>query len=296
VSEQAVAEWQSLRLTLAPAVLAELLDGGQAFRWNPLPPEKDSPPQATAWRGIFGHHAVELRGNVGGSLQWRPLTPTTEAELLRYLGESPGLAARQDALPWRSDPKLAAAMQAFPGLRILQQDLEEALIAFICSSTKRIVQIKEMVALLARNFGTPLTSDLHATPTFAQLANAGEGALRECKLGYRAKYLVQTAELLAAKHAWREELSALPYTEARHWLVRLPGVGEKVADCVLLFGGHRLEAFPVDTWIIQAMSRWYGLEGWNPRQIAQFGRAHFGEAAGLGQQYLFAAARRGVLS
>lgn len=79
-----------------------------------------------------------------------------------------------------------------------------------------------------------------------------------------------------------------PYAEAKARLLELPGVGEKVADCVLLFGAGRLESFPVDTWIIKAMERRYGLAGWKPAQIAHFGRVHFGAQAGLAQQYLFA--------
>lgn len=285
-----VGAWRPLPLALASPVLAEILDGGQSFRWNRLAGSPE------IWRGVFGRHGVELATpSEDGTLRWRALTTATnECDLLTYLGETPDLATATDALPWRSDPILARAMQAFPGLRILRQDLDETLMAFICSSTKRIVQIKEIVALLAREFGSEILPGLHAMPAWSQLAAAGEAALRACKLGYRARYLAQTAEILDAQPTWKAELDALPYTEARDWLVRLPGVGEKVADCVSLFGAGRLEAFPVDTWIVQAMSQWYGLEGWNPRQIAHFGRTHFGKAAGLAQQYLFAAARRGV--
>jgi len=85
-----------------------------------------------------------------------------------------------------------------------------------------------------------------------------------------------------------EETETLPYTEAKARLMSLPGVGEKVADCVLLFGAGKLEAFPVNVWILKTMERRYGLVGWKPAQVAQFGRAHFGPLAGLAQQYLFA--------
>ena len=114
----------------------------------------------------------------------------------------------------------------------------------------------------------------------------------------RARYIHQTAQFIAANPGWLEETEALPYTEAKARLVTLPGVGEKVADCVLLFGAGRLEAFPVDVWILKTMAARYGLDGWKPAQVAQFGRAHFGPLAGLAQQYLFAweraEARRGT--
>jgi N-glycosylase/DNA lyase len=123
-----------------------------------------------------------------------------------------------------------------------------------------------------------------------------EAQLRGCLLGFRARYIHETAQHIAEHPGWLEETESLPYNEAKARLMTLPGVGEKVADCVLLFGAGRLEAFPVDVWILKTMERRYGLEGWKPAQVAQFGRAHFGPLAGLAQQYLFAweraAARR----
>ena len=82
--------------------------------------------------------------------------------------------------------------------------------------------------------------------------------------------------------------AALPYAPAKQRLLTLPGVGEKIADCVLLFGLGHPEAFPVDTWMIKAMTRRYGLDGWSPSQVAHFGRVHYGRTAGLAQQLLFA--------
>ena len=111
-------------------------------------------------------------------------------------------------------------------------------------------------------------------------------------LGFRARYIHQTAQFIVAHPGWLEETEQLPYPQAKERLCSLPGVGEKVADCVLLFGAGRMEAFPVDVWIIKSMALRYGLEGWKPAQIAHFGRTHFGPFAGLAQQYLFAWERR----
>ena len=119
-----------------------------------------------------------------------------------------------------------------------------------------------------------------------------EEDLRACLLGFRARYVKQTAQFLAERTDWLEQVEKLPYAEAKERLRELPGVGEKVADCVLLFGAGRFEAFPVDVWIIKAMETRYGLHGWTPQQIAHFGRVHFGPHAGLAQQYLFAWERR----
>lgn len=257
-----------------PTVLAELLDGGQAFRWHR---DADRP---GAWLGRWANHTARL-APAGDSLVWSGVA--TPAAVERYFANDRDWTDLIDRLPWRSDPHLARCLAAFPGLRILRQPFGETLLGFLCSATKQIVQIKQMLALLAARLGED-----DALPTWPRLAAASETELRACQLGFRAGYIKRTAEFLAARPGWLEETETLPYPEAKARLCQLPGVGEKVADCVLLFGAGRLEAFPVDTWILKVMSRHYGLAGWTPAQVAHFGRTHFGPAAGLAQQYLFA--------
>ncbi len=278
--------------SLTPAVLAELLDGGQAFRWQRLPDH--------VFEGGWGEHHVRLRLDATGALEFTVLDATasparvaaTAAELRRYLAGPP---SDVDALPWRSDPHLAACIAAFPGLTILRQPFGETLLGFLCSATKQIVQIKQMMALLATRHGRPAgagggdgPASWKRLPTWDELAKVSEEQLRACALGFRARHVAAIARHLAENPGWLEATEHAPYAEARERLMTLPGVGEKVADCVLLFGAGRLEAFPVDTWIIKAMARRYGLDAWKPAQIAHFGRQHFGAQAGLAQQYLFA--------
>ena len=267
---------------LTSATLAELVDGGQAFRWQRQPDG--------TWRGLWSDHQVLLRLATNGVLEWAaPVTHAVRSgpALTAYLfGHD--TAAAIDALPWRSDPHLARCLAAFPGLTILRQPFGETLLGFLCSATKQIVQIKQMIALLAERHGAPITPGINRLPSWTELAAIPETELRACLLGFRARYIHQTAQFIAANPGWLEETEAAPYAEAKTRLMSLPGVGEKVADCVLLFGAGKLEAFPVDTWIIKAMARRYGLDGWTPAQIAHFGRTHFGTHAGLAQQYLFA--------
>lgn len=281
---------------LDPATLAELVDGGQAFRWRREPDG--------GWLGVWSHHIARLRLNpTSGDLEWSApsgLAPRVARALPDYLFAHDTPAAT-DALPWRSDSHLARCINAFPGLAILRQPFGETLLGFLCSATKQIVQIKQMVALLAARHGAPIlapngetsvfpgdSEPVRRLPTWNELASVSEEQLRECLLGFRARYIHQTARFLAKHPGWLDETERLPYAEAKARLRTLPGVGEKVADCVLLFGAGRLEAFPVDTWIIKAMARRYALEGWTPAQVAHFGRVHFGAHAGLAQQYLFA--------
>ncbi len=310
--------WQPLPEAgpLTAPVLAEILDGGQSFRWHrldpasavgrglPTPPSSAGTPRpqiSNTWLGLFADHIVRLTLDPTNTLLWSapaPFASRTAPALARYFDVSRNPRALADILPHRSDPHLAACIAAFPDLRILRQPFGETLLGFLCSATKQIPQIKQMLALLAQHHGTPLLPSLdsqpstlnftHRLPTWPQLAHIPERDLRACLLGFRARYISETAQFLAAHPGWLDETESLPYAAAKERLCSLPGVGEKVADCVLLFGAGKLEAFPVDTWIIKSMARRYGLDRWKPAQIAHFGRVHFGPLAGLAQQYLFA--------
>jgi N-glycosylase/DNA lyase len=293
VTEAGWSEWRPLAgvAPLPKHALGEILDGGQAFRW--------SPQAGNIWLGLWGKTVLRLRLSADGVPAWSAPTaqaPDTAPALATYFDTGRALDSLTDSLPWRSDAHLARCLEAFPGLRILRQPLGETLLGFLCSATKQIVQIKQMVALLAERHGAEISPGFFRLPTWDEIARLTEVELRACLLGFRARYIHQTAQFLAAHPGWLETTEALPYAEAKARLCTLPGVGEKVADCVLLFGAGRLEAFPVDVWIIKTMARRYGLDGWKPAQIAQFGRAHFGPLAGLAQQYLFACERRAAKS
>jgi N-glycosylase/DNA lyase len=279
----------------SPAVLTEVLDGGQSFRWRQV---------GDTWTGQWLDQVVQIRPE-GASLCWHG---ADETALRHYLALGTDWAALTDSLPWRSDAHLARCIAAFPDLRILRQPFGETLLGFLCSATKQIVQIKQMVALLAERHGSVICRagspnpalaafgdaalQLKRLPTWEQLAAIPEKDLRACLLGFRARYIHQTAKFIARYPGWLEETEFLPYAAAKVRLMELPGVGEKVADCVLLFGAGRLEAFPVDTWVLKSLARRYGLDGWKPAQVAHFGRTHFGPLAGLAQQYLFSWERR----
>ncbi len=279
-------DWRVLRLAqpVSAETLGEILDGGQSFRWRR---------SEHGWVGIFGRHVAEISALAGG-VRWRQpaAQPDAAAALARYLDAEGAQAALTDALPWRSDAFLAAALRACPGLRILRQEPDEALLAFLCSSNKQVAQIRVMVAELATRLGEPVHAGHHALPAWARLARATDAELRACRLGYRAAFIRDTARRLASRPSWADELGSLPTPDLEARLAELPGVGPKVAACVALFGFGRLGAFPVDTWIGRALTEGYGLVGWNRHQLARFGAAHYGAAAGLAQQFLFAAARR----
>ncbi|MBL63946.1 MAG: DNA-binding protein [Opitutae bacterium] len=278
--------WRSLgaNTSFSDRSLAETLDGGQAFRWRLN--------ESGSWTGIWGQNLVEVCLQ-GERLEWRrpKQVSVNREEVLRYFAFDPPYEEIIDELPWRSDRFLANAMERFHGLRILRQPLGEALFAFLLSTVKSIPQIKELCELTAKKYGEEIVPGIYALPTWERLARVSEKELRALKLGYRAKYVTQTARMLAEEPDFFSEVEEATYEQARGKLMKLPGVGGKVADCALLFGAGKREAFPVDTWIAKVMASGYGLKDWRLEQVAAFGRAHFGRFAGLAQQFLFSAVR-----
>ncbi len=281
--------WKQLPLTTAftEQTLAETLNGGQAFRWNFLPAEN-------CWQGIFGQNVARIRfSDKHQILVSTPANaPATPTALAIYLRANYDWDAAVDSLPWRSDSHLDKALRAYPGLRILKQPFPEAVLCFLCSATKQIPQIKIMCERMAETLGNELLPGIHALPTWEQLANATEAQLRSLGLGFRAKNIKRSADLLASQPDLLEQIENAPYPEAKAKLLTLPGVGEKIADCALLFGAAKLEAFPVDTWIIKVLEKRYALAGWTPPQLSQFGRVHYGPLAGFAQQFIFSYERQ----
>jgi len=280
--------WETLEVAspFQAETLAETLVGGQAFRWFHGPGEAD-------WTGIWGRHAASLRLTPVGNLEASLLTEATSPGDVRdYLGLD-RLGRLEAALPCRSDPVLATLEKRWRGLSLLRQPPGETLLAFICSANKQILQIRAMLQQLSDRFGEPLAdTPFRSLPSWERLSEAGEADLRDCGLGYRAAHIAGTAAFLKERPGFLDAVAALPTGQAREALLKLPGVGPKVADCVLLFGFGRTEVFPVDTWIARILgTRYPDLAGWNRRQLATFARIHFGEAAGLAQQWFFSEAR-----
>ena len=279
--------WQTLviKTPISNPLLQETLIGGQAFRWSYN--EIDQ-----CWQGIWSKNFAQLRLKREGSIECRfPEGSEVQAteSLRQYLLIDTDWTDLTDQLPWRSDKALANAINTFRGLRLLNQPFAETLLCFLCSATKQIPQIKIMCENMAREIGSEIIpGGTHALPTWEQLSQTSESVLRSLGLGFRAKNIKQTADLIAGSNGILEEIEALPYEEAKTELIKFPGVGSKIADCALLFGAQKYQAFPVDTWILKVLKNRYGLEGWNKDQLERFGRVHLGPLAGYAQQYLFA--------
>jgi N-glycosylase/DNA lyase len=181
------------------------------------------------------------------------------------------------------------------GLRIIRQPKWECLATFICSSMKQVAHIRQISLALRRRFGDKRKVSDHVVYTFPpaqRIARATENDLRECALGYRAKNLLATARFVSSGECDLESWSALSDPDLREKLCSLPGVGAKIANCVMLFAYERLRAFPIDVWIERVLKQQYfpRKKITEPR-LREFSETYFGEHGGYAQQYLFHHAR-----
>ncbi len=247
------------RINVADFQLAATLECGQAFRWRR---------EADGWYvGVVAGQRMRVR-QVGDVL---------EGDVdCHYFALDRSL--RKIVATFPPEPSLQAAVRRHWGLRVLRQEPWETLASFIASSSKQITQIRHIVELLAQRFGEPLWNGACCFPSASTIARTTETALRACKLGFRAPYLLAAARAVDSGRLDLDGLRRMELARAREELLKLDGVGEKIANCVLLFSCGHDAAFPVDVWMKRALHRMKR-------------RVDFGPYAGWAQQYLFHAER-----
>ncbi len=269
--------------TTQPLDLPSTLASGQCFRWRPGP--------AGAWVGVLGCNIVRLRMTPQGlAIESAPTLPADLAErIAAYLRLDDDLPAIQTRLS--ADSHVAMGIGHYPGLRLLRQDPWEALAGFILSSTSNIPRISRTMEAIAARYGSPVSLDgitRHTFPPREALAEAGELRLRELGCGFRAPYLAGAAMAVATGSLPLWKLRGASYAEALTALTSLHGVGDKVADCVMLFSLDRMEAFPADRWVRRAVAEWYGLgRNLNYQGVREWAWERFGADAGYANQLLF---------
>jgi len=272
--------------------LAMTLNSGQVFHWQKVD---------DGFVGAIGDLPVyvEQRGNVltvqNGEAARSPRR-SLPGIVARYFALDHPLAEICDSFP--KDPVMNAARKFCHGLRIIRQPKWECLATFICSSMKQVAHIRQISLALRKRFGERRRIGDQLVYAFAspqRLAQASEKELLECKLGYRAKNLRATARLVSCGQADLEAWSVLSDAELRKQLCALPGVGPKIANCVMLFAYERLRAFPIDVWIERVLRQHYfsRRRKMNAQRLRQFSETYFGEHGGYAQQYLFHQARSG---
>ncbi|ELY81192.1 DNA-3-methyladenine glycosylase [Natrinema pallidum] len=277
--------------------LYRTLESGQSYLWRRGDGEMytDTPAPGAWYATVVDGEVIRVRTR-DGRLEWES-TADAEPTVRRLLRLEDDLEAIAAAGP--DDPLLREAYEAHPGMRLVRDPPFGCLISFICSAQMRVGRIHTMVTALAREYGSPITFDgatYHAFPTPDQLATATEAELRDLGLGYRAPYVVRTAEMVAGGKAHPADARDLEYEAAREFLTQFVGVGDKVADCVLLFSLGFDEAVPLDTWIKSAVEEYY--PECDRGSYAETSRALRdrlgGEYAGYAQTYVFHHLRTGT--
>ena len=262
--------------------LSATLTSGQAFRWQFV---------HQSWVGVINRRWVRLQARESLLIAETAQPVSDWSWLVEYLQLNLDLDQVLRSFP--VDEPMQAAVAACRGLHLLRQDPWECLASFILSSTKQIVQIQQIIRALCNCYGEPVPvppgyPPARAFPSPALLAATNEAGLRACKMGFRAPYLLAAARRIALGELDLSRLHHLPFETARAELMALPGVGRKIADCVLLFAYGFQSAFPVDVWVMKALRQLYfPRRRANLQRLQRFAATHFGPNAGYAQQYLF---------
>jgi N-glycosylase/DNA lyase len=252
--------------------LAHTLDSGQFFRYS----------LHEGWYYLVSRDKVFRVRQEGDRLEFDGCS----ARFVRhFFGLDVNYRAIAHAL--RHDDVIAFAMKKYPGLRLINQDPWECTVGFLCSQFSNIKKIKGNMECIAQKFGKQVVFKGRTFSTFPAPGDVDSLAtLKKCAVGFRAKYIHGTNARVS--DAWFAKLRRLPYAQAKEKLMELPGIGVKVADCILLFSLGFTEAFPVDVWMERAVKETY-LKGRKLKlsEMGAWGRKRWGKLAGYAQQYLY---------
>lgn len=252
-------------------------------------------------------HWVENEGRFGAVVKGVPVwiwqedgvtyaTEGTDVEIIReYLDLDRDYSSLAEE--YAAYEMAANAVRMYPGLRVLNQPTWETLISFIISANNNVGRIRSLVLKVMTAYGEKYETEygeLYAFPGPEKLAKVPVEELRAMGMGYRDNYISQTSRAVAEGFPL-EEMRRMDYESAHKQLTSLMGVGDKVADCIQLFGCGHSEAFPVDVWIARMVKVVFGMEGDNRKKLGRDARALLGKNAGLLQQFLFHASRTGAI-
>lgn len=271
------------------------LSCAQTFRWQ----KRDN-----WWTGVIHGTVVKTKQTENG-LEFVTSSNKVDSDFLKsYFRLDDDLPKVYSEIA--KDNHMVQAIEHFRGLRLVRQEPWECLISFICATYKNVPAIKQMISNISSKFGEPIEFEdetYYTFPSHHALAEADAQQLRRCKLGFRAERISQTSKLINSGKCDLESLRTRPYEHAKRELMTLPGVGHKVADCVLLFSLDKLESFPIDVWMKRIIVKYYDahFEGkfldrvkfknsLTPHEyqiIYDFARRHFGNYVGYAQEYLY---------
>ncbi len=249
---------------------------GQAFRW-----EKD--PDGVFY-GVVDNYAVKAYWHDSNTIYMESSNPDL-VYWSHYLNFSCDYNEAEIALS--KDPLMASAIEKGRGIRILRQDLWETIVSFIISANNNIPRIRKIINSLCENFGEEIHFDgkvFYGFPKAERLANLEIQDLACIRAGFRDKYILDAAKKVASGEINLEEIPKMGNAKAKAELMKIKGVGTKVADCILLYSLGRHNVFPLDVWTKRIMTKLYGVE---EKDLPAFIEKQFGNNAGIAQQYLY---------
>lgn len=270
------------------------VNSGQMFLWEKY---------QNIWYGVYGNHILKFSICEDNSLFFDSFPKLNHWEKIVF--------RLDDDIDYISslfvyDPTVSQLFRTYSGLRLMRQDPYQCMISFACSSNTNITMIKQMLRNLCRKFGKKTQVDKKTFFTFPpvrNLYNASINDLCSCGTGYRAKTIKSIVENIVSGSLRINELYHCNYDEAKKKLLSIYGIGNKIADCILLFSLEKIEAFPIDVWISRSLYSYYSklLNGQNLRLnlkstkltanqydvVSKIMRQYFGKYAGYAQQYLY---------
>ena len=278
--------------------LDDIFDCGQCFRWYK---EKDGSYSGIV-EGSFANiaytpYASENCGAVGiWSSLFADSPSAREAFWRNYLDLDRDYGAIKRLL-MTEDSVMAKAIKMSPGIRILNQNKWETLISFIISQNNNIPRIKSSIEALCIAQGDQIGNlkgrPIYAFPTLSKMARLKEAEYASCKLGYRTKFLIEVSRQVGYDNgAFLASAEKLSTERLQEYLLKLSGVGPKVANCVMLFSMKKSEVFLIDVWVRRVMSRFYGMGEENISAMKDYAERNFLEYGGIAQQYLFTYIRK----
>ncbi|MCW3998146.1 MAG: hypothetical protein NWF10_06215 [Candidatus Bathyarchaeota archaeon] len=280
-----------MRLFQTPFNLDLTLCCGQVFKWE----KKED-----WWYGIIGNNPIKIR-QINKDLEFENVSTNL---IKSYFGLNDNLHEIKRKIS--KDNFIENTLTRFWGLRIIKQDPWECLISYICATYKSIAAIRKMLFELSEKFGEKKILNDYVFYTFPKpekFQSITKSDLLDCGLGYRSKYVLKTSKKILSRDSFFDELKNFSYLQAKKQLIEFPGIGQKVADCILLFSLGKTEAFPVDIWVKRAIIKYYSnhfskkfiskisrsrsISNSEYNTLNEFGRTYFGENAGYAQEYLF---------
>ncbi|MFC1754136.1 DNA-3-methyladenine glycosylase family protein [Thermoproteota archaeon] len=297
-----------LNLSNIPFDLFNSLECGQVFRWR----KEDN-----WWVAVIDNQVVKLKQHDNILFVKSSSNNTDENFIRNYLRLNDSLPEILGSI--NKDQVINGAISKLYGLRLIKQNHWECLASFICATYKNIISIRMMISNICRRLGQKIEFEGKLYYTFPEpeiIADADIHILEDCSLGYRAKFLQETAKRIVSREVVLSELESAKYETVRQFLLGyngkrkiLSGVGPKVADCVMLFSLEKLDAFPIDVWIRRSIKKYYfhlfengsinilsngkdkSIRSIEYIEISQTMRKYFGGYSGYAQQYLFHYAR-----